>query len=505
MSFMFLGMVLVFSTGAYPVRAADSGGYGAEEESGGYGSEEDSGGYGAEEESGGYGAEVESGGYGAEEESGGYGAEEESGGYGAEEESGGYGAEEESGGYGAEEESGGYGAEEESGGYGADEDEGKSAAVAPAAKKVVKKVSRKAPAGKKSLPPISFGFVISSLLCGLALGWVLQRGRFCMNTAFRDTIFIKEFTPFRAYLIALMVAIIGSHLLADLGFLTLYRQHFLPVAQIGGGFIFGLGIVLAGGCGSGIWYRVGEGQIASYVAVMGFFIGIATTFDGILSPVLGWMKSIAIPIAGRKDVGLWQLFGDGPIVKWAVIAVLAVIVSISVMPDKPFKLGKQKGYYWSVTGLLVGLIAVACFWASDYFGGFPRGISFTTPTRELFYTVMQADAQAPAYFPAYALGGIKITWGVLFLIGVPLGAYLSARGLREFSWKVPPATELITVFFGSLMMGFGAAAAGGCNMGQGITGAATLSIGSILATIAIILGNWCMVYFKFIKPMQDLD
>jgi len=42
-------------------------------------------------------------------------------------------------------------------------------------------------------------------------------------------------------------------------------------------------------------------------------------------------------------------------------------------------------------------------------------------------------------------------------------------------------------------------------MGQGITGFSTLSIGSIAATIAILLGNWTMVYYKFIRPMGDMD
>jgi len=86
---------------------------------------------------------------------------------------------------------------------------------------------------------------------------------------------------------------------------------------------------------------------------------------------------------------------------------------------------------------------------------------------------------------------------------VPLGAYVSAKILKEFTWKSPSASELLTVLGGSIMMGFGAATAGGCNVGQALTGASTLSVGSILATIAIILGNWTMVYFKFIKPMNE--
>ena len=106
---------------------------------------------------------------------------------------------------------------------------------------------------------ISFG---TAILMGLGLGYVLQRGRFCLNSAFRDIIFIQDLTLFRAYLLSVVVAIIGSNLIEDMGFLQainpdtgaleatmLMRQTFVPVANILGGFLFGLGIVLAGGAG----------------------------------------------------------------------------------------------------------------------------------------------------------------------------------------------------------------------------------------------------------------
>lgn len=31
----------------------------------------------------------------------------------------------------------------------------------------------------------------------------------------------------------------------------------------------------------------------------------------------------------------------------------------------------------------------------------------------------------------------------------------------------------------------------------------TMALSSLVATVSIILGNWTMVYFKFIKPMND--
>jgi uncharacterized membrane protein YedE/YeeE len=71
--------------------------------------------------------------------------------------------------------------------------------------------------------------------------------------------------------------------------------------------------------------------------------------------------------------------------------------------------------------------------------------------------------------------------------------------------KTPPAKEALTVFFGSVLMGIGAVIAGGCNLGHGVTGMSTMAVSSLVAITAIILGNWTMVYFKFIKPMEEMD
>ncbi len=41
--------------------------------------------------------------------------------------------------------------------------------------------------------------LLSGLLVGVLFGFVLQRGRYCMNSAFRDIIFVNDFTLFRSY------------------------------------------------------------------------------------------------------------------------------------------------------------------------------------------------------------------------------------------------------------------------------------------------------------------
>lgn len=356
---------------------------------------------------------------------------------------------------------------------------------------------------------ITFGFIASGLLLGLAIGFVLQRGRFCMNTAFRDTIFIQDWTLFRGFLIALVIMILGANILNDLKIIRLAVQPFYPIANIIGGYVFGLGIVMVGGCGSGVWYKIGEGQFNSLVAVLGFFIGIHMTATGILHPVYKLLKGVRVPVAGHNFPTLWHIFGDGLAIKWIVIAVFVAPIIFFILKGKPFSAPKQKGLEWPKVGVLLGILGVASFWLATVYEGFPRGLSFTTPTGELFGTLLSGRAMAPNHplvrvFPMFDLGPFKITWASLYILGVPFGAYISAKVLKEFKWKVPPVDEMLAVCIGSLMMGFGATVAGGCNIGQGLTGASTLSIGSLVAILFIILGNWTNVYFRFIKPMQDM-
>lgn len=359
-----------------------------------------------------------------------------------------------------------------------------------------------------------FGSLVSALTAvalGLALGFILQRGRFCLNSAFRDIIFMKELTLFRAYLLCVAVAVVGTNLLEDAGLIMtfdqetgqivateLMRQKFVPLANIIGGFLFGLGIVLAGGCASGIVYRLGEGQIAALVAIVGFFFGVGMTTDGMLSPVHQFLKGFNVEIFGKTNPALWDLFGGGLTAKWVTIGIFCIALIAFVFREKPAFGKSGKGYAWGLTGVLIGLLTVLAWEVSSFFGGVPRGLAITTPLREFFYSLLTNSTHSP--FPEFSFLGIfKGTWGVFFIFAIPLGAALSALALKEFKWKVPPAKEVLTVFFGSILMGIGSVIAGGCNLGHGVTGVSTLSISSIVAIIAIMLGNWVMVYFKLMR------
>ncbi len=355
----------------------------------------------------------------------------------------------------------------------------------------------------------TFMVLISGILVGVAFGFVLQRGRYCMNSAFRDMIFMDDYTLFRSYILALIIAIVGANLLEDFGFLGddgLRRQSFNIVANIVGGYIFGLGIVLAGGCGSGIIYRIGEGYVSAIVATLGFAASLVTTIHGPLKPIMQSLKSLKITIGEGDNIitapALWDLLG-GAHMKWIVIGAIAFVSIAIVLKGSPFAKGPKKGYSWSVTGVLLGLVLILAIWASYFWGGQTRGLSAAGPTAEAFLALTIGNSMA-RFDPMFDFWGILTgSWSALYIIGIPIGVYMSARGLKEFKLQIPPADEVARVLFGSFIMGFGAAVAGGCTVGHALTGIAGLSIASIIATIFMVLGNWTMVYYMFIKPMRD--
>ena len=127
-------------------------------------------------------------------------------------------------------------------------------------------------------------------LCGIlvisaALGYTMQRGRWCMVQGFREPHMTGDCTLAKSVALSIAVVAVGAAVLkyavpmrADgesvLAPINYVRGTF-GWGSIVGGFIFGFGAMLAGGCGSGTLWRVGEGQIKLWLVVP--FFGITNS------------------------------------------------------------------------------------------------------------------------------------------------------------------------------------------------------------------------------------
>jgi uncharacterized protein len=120
--------------------------------------------------------------------------------------------------------------------------------------------------------------------CGFAFGFIMHRARFCFSRGFREPFLTGEGEMSKAVMLAVLLAAVLFSVLFSKEVSDPY-VGIPPSFWIGsllGGFIFGVGMILAGGCATGSLWRVGEGHLKLVVAVF-FFSWSGSTFSGILS------------------------------------------------------------------------------------------------------------------------------------------------------------------------------------------------------------------------------
>lgn len=154
-------------------------------------------------------------------------------------------------------------------------------------------------------------------LLGNAFGFILQKSRFCFTAAMRDPYLTGGTSLAKAVLVAFAVTTIGFAAIKYGAFrqgLPIPGQAYVVPFGLHtavGAFIFGIGMVIAGGCASGTLMRVGEGfglQILSlFFFVVGSLLGAASfgwwkvTFivrspKVFLPDVFGWVGAVAIQL-----------------------------------------------------------------------------------------------------------------------------------------------------------------------------------------------------------------
>jgi uncharacterized membrane protein YedE/YeeE len=322
--------------------------------------------------------------------------------------------------------------------------------------------------------------LISGLVVGLLFGFVLQRGRFCMYTAFRDMLLIKDLTLFKAYLLALLIQTVLVHVFKELGLLSFSVPPFYWLAATVGGFVFGLGMTLAGGCSSSSYYRVGEGMVGSFVVVLMFIISAAATSRGILSPLSVMLRSVRADM-GENSATISHLLGLNP---WVLM--LLVFLPLAIWLYRSQSNPPQRGWAWKRTGMVLGFVAALAWLASAWSGDFHYGLRMTGPSASLLFYLASGDAN-------------YLNWGVFEIIGIPIGAFLAAKWSREFHWRAPKPHRLMQQALGGAIMGTGAVIAGGCNIGNSLTGLGMLSLTSLVATVFLVLGTWSGTYLFFVR------
>ncbi|TZE81406.1 YeeE/YedE thiosulfate transporter family protein [Calorimonas adulescens] len=214
----------------------------------------------------------------------------------------------------------------------------------------VKKPKRK----KKNQVPAGIGLLIVLVVIGIVLagispmlsiywifgisfGFVLQKARFCFTAAMRDPVLTGSTSLTRAVIVALMLATMGF---AAIQYSAVSKGLPIPgnIAPAGiftaiGATMFGVGMVIAGGCASGTLMRVGEGFVQQWIALVFFIIGSMWGAHD-----YGWWSKVFF--SKSPAVFLPNIFGWAPAF-FGQLIVLAILFAVAEWYENK-KLGSEE-------------------------------------------------------------------------------------------------------------------------------------------------------------------
>ena len=331
-------------------------------------------------------------------------------------------------------------------------------------------------------------------LGGIVLGLAARLGNFCTLAAIEDTIFAQDTQRLRMWALAMAVAIIGVWSLTTFGIVdfsqSLYhRLSFNPAVWVLGGVLFGIGMAFCGTCGYGTLARVGGGDLR---ALFTFLVLAIAAYAAIAGPTALLRIAILNPLAISSDSDLartiGQIGGQGSTLTTAASWLIALGLTGWCLSSAKFRRSTNH-LVWAIA---VGLAIVSGWWATGWLGADPFdpqplvSHTYSVPLGQTLIFVMTMSSSA-------------LTFGIAAVFGVIFGAFVGALLKREFRWEAPDdAYEMRRHLIGALLMGTGGVYAGGCTIGQGLSGASVLAF----STPIVLLSVWCGVWLGLTYLME---
>ncbi|MGL5969287.1 MAG: thiosulfate utilization transporter TsuA/YeeE [Kluyvera sp.] len=338
--------------------------------------------------------------------------------------------------------------------------------------------------------------IISGIICGALLGFVMQRGRFCLTGGFRDMYITKNNRMFYALLIAICIQSVGVFALIQLGLVQYDAGVFPWLGTVVGGFVFGIGIVYAGGCATGTWYRAGEGLIGSWIALVTYMVMSAvmrSPHAAGLNKFLGEHTTSHNGIAETLNISVW------PLIALLLIATVWLVrkelgkpkLKVATLPPRRTGLAHvlfEKRWHPFVTAVLIGLIALLA-WPLSEATGRMFGLGITSPTANILQFLVGGDSKF-------------LNWGVFLVLGIFIGSFIAAKASREFRVRAADASTTLRSASGGVLMGFGASIAGGCSIGNGLVMTAMMTWQGWIGLVFMILGVWSASWMVYVRPQR---
>jgi len=347
---------------------------------------------------------------------------------------------------------------------------------------------------------------------GLGLGLALYHAAFGFTAAYRNALVHGDISGVVAQLIMLGVAmVLFAPVLANgqvFGHGVAGAVAPVSLSMALGALVFGVGMQMAGGCGSGTLFTVGGGNLRMLVVLVFFCLGgfwgsldlqMWQRLPGIgavsLGRELGWGWALALQlalliaiylglrrIAGTRTLPLWPAEGFGfhrllrgpwPLLFSAVLLAFLNWLTLLIA-----------GHPWSVTwafALWAAKAATLVGWDPHSSGFWTGGFQERALTQSVFDDVTS-----------------------VMNFAIMLGALLAASLAGKLAPSARmPLRSLLAAIIGGLMLGYGARLAYGCNIGAFFSGTASTSLHGWVWIVCAVIGNMAGVRLRPVFHLQN--
>lgn len=327
--------------------------------------------------------------------------------------------------------------------------------------------------------------LLGALAIGVAFGAVSRLTAFCFRSAVLEITAGKTGFQVRAWAVALATAVAATQALSMLGIVDLSSSIYLTtritwLALAVGGLAFGIGMILARGCGARHMVLIAGGNLRSAIVLSVLGIVAYMTLRGILALPRTALESLGTADLAAYDMasqGLADVTGLGNTAPWIAVSVLALVALVLLLRTDALVRWKALA-----TGAAVGLLIAAGWYVTGVIG-----FDEFAPVRTESLTFTAPVGNAIQFLMTYT--GATADFGIVAVAGTVIGAMAVAlvRGQWHLEAFETPK-QLLRYVAGGALMGFGGVLALGCTVGAGLSGVSTLSLGSILAVVSIFIG-----------------
>lgn len=370
---------------------------------------------------------------------------------------------------------------------------------------------------------------------GLAFGTLLQKSRFCFVSALRDFVAVKETRVLEGLLAGVAVLTVFWSLQATFGYGSALWTPDWGVTSFVGGFVFGVGMTVAGGCATGVLYRAGRGNLEFLLTVVFVFVGhVAFAYaypvlrgtyfrplrfgDGVsIYHLLPWpaavtgLLAVLVIVGGyayargrasRRHRGTgrfeWQGAhdrGSVAVVRFGLAELARGVRTHAVAiyeDDRPLRRRFREPWDARTSGVAMALAASIWFWAHGAWG------IAKSESRWAAWLLDRAgiDAAGVVYWGSVLFDGeIVVTVDMVLFASLLVGMVGAAVFSGDFALHWPAEAGLFAPVVGGLLMGVGSRLGPGATIANLFSGLALLSAHSLVAGAGVVVGVYLTTHW----------